>query len=707
VNNESTGRQEDVRDYAFNACNHVRNLAESHDATDHPVVRRALRMIKAFPTQKDVIDSNVKDVERVLKPRIKVNEIYPNPFDPNPTGAEADGEIRLGTVDRTGIPFGLNLNELAEHTLITGRAGAGKTTLIYIILSRLIELGIPFWAFDFKQDYRHLAKTGKVLVFDYSTFTFNPLRPPAGVEPHLWMQAFSNVFCQVYWLLSGSKAIILEHVNRLYTDYGVFSGKDVYPTFHDLLESLRGHKPTRTYGREAGFVESAQNRASECLLSLGKMLSCDKGFSIEDLLTRNIVFELEGMLAENQAFLLNIILRYVFLYRISNSQRGRLQHVFLFDEAKSVYSRQREFSEDLGTSEIAQFTASIREFGEALVVADQIPTELGKSIKDNVRTVICMSQSGGRNVAEMSRAIGLTVDQEERLRILKADKNNNLFEAIVNVSGKWARPFVIRVSPFQYEKDVTRQQLQTLMKPVLEDLTKQVVPRTEYKSIQEARQKQAKEAEAEERRERQEKAEEKEKVEGNTLIRILTNIRDYPFIPQKARIEMLGLEGSSSTTDKYFDELFAQGLVTKHSIGFGKGKGSITLYKITEKGASFARMDNVDIPGHGEMPHKYWQHVIKEFYARLGYSAEIEKRFGIKNADVGFENDGKKTAIEVELTNEHLIENIERDFQAGCDTVIIAAPSKRSITAYRKRIELYSKAFLDKVEFRVLTDFLR
>lgn len=181
---------------------------------------------------------------------------------------------------------------------------------------------------------------------------------------------------------------------------------------------------------------------------------------------------------------------------------------------------------------------------------------------------------------------------------------------------------------------------------------------------------------------------------------------DPPFIDQKIPVEMLDLASSSSTTDKYFKELVAKGFVNISKIGFGKEGSTRVLYEITPEGAKFARMDSFNIPGKGDFRHKFWQHTIKNFFESLGYNAEVEKRYGLKNVDVGFEMSGKKVAVEVELSPDHLIENIQKDLEAGCDIIIIAVPNQRTISSYKKKIPFYNKSLLDKVEFRVLTDFL-
>jgi len=274
------------------------------------------------------------------------------------------------------------------------------------------------------------------------------------------------------------------------------------------------------------------------------------------------------------------------------------------------------------------------------------------------------------------------------------------------MNGRWPSPFIIHVPPLQVDKSLSDRDLHQRMQPLLQDLSGRLIPRTGYSLILADKRKRAQEAQAGERKAREEEARQKEAVEGNLLIKILTNIRDYPFIDQKSRIKMLDLSGSASTTNKYFKELVARGYATVHRIGLGRGRSTIVLYEITETGISFARMTSADIPGKGDFKHKFWQHTIKEFFESLGYNAEIEKRYGIKNVDIGVEMNGSRTAIEVELTDKHLIENIQRDYEAGCGKIIVAAPSKRSVTSYKNKIGMYRKDFLEMVEFRVLTDFL-
>jgi len=697
-----------ARDQSHRAYVFIQDLANRTNSLDDPVVVRALRTIKSFPDNTEIVNKYVEMVRKHLKPKVVVEKQFPNPFLPNPPDEDMHGDIFIGNLRYTAANFGINLEELTQHTLITGRSGSGKTTLIYIILAQLLEFEVPFWVFDFKQDYRHLAKTERVLVFNYESFRFNPLRPPEGVKSKLWMQSFANIFCQAYYLLAGTKKIILDHLERLYSDYGVFSGSDRYPTMLDLYDSLQLYKPVTKSFREMNFWESAVNRTRECLFSYDETFDCDKGYSIEELLEKNVVLELEGLVTENQDFLMTIILRWVFQYRISKSERNGLRHVFLFDEGKRAYNRKKEFDEKLGTSEIAQFTSTIREFGEGLVVADQIPFELGESIKSNVYTMICMSQSGAKNIMDMGRSMSLTRNQSDYISMLRSDSNEDVFEAIVRLNGRWLNPFLIHVQPLKIKKDVSNEDVKTLMLPYIETTDSFIVGRKPYKEIIFEKKEGERLKQQKERDRRREEAKKKKEVEGNILIKILTNIREHPFVSQKERINALKLEGSTSTTNKYFNTLIYKGLATKEKISIGKDF-SATFYEITDKGAEYAKMAKVAIPGKADFKHKFCQHKIKEFYENLGFeNVVIEKRYGIKNVDIGFKDEsGNKAAVEIELNNtDNLVLNVHRDLDEGVEKVIIVAPNKRRMSTYKKRFESYTETEKEKLEFRVITDFL-
>jgi hypothetical protein len=189
---------------------------------------------------------------------------------------------------------------------------------------QLLQRGIPFLAFDFKQDYRHLLGFKmNIYILSWETWKFNPLRAPLGCHPLSWAQSFTNVFAESYWLRSGTKSIIQDHMVRLLTDYGVFQGKDIYPSMQDLRESIYRDWLEKKYGREKDFLESAKNRLDECLVPLNEVFDCDRGFPLEDLLKHAVILELDGLLAENRLFLVTIILRFIFEYRMSTRyQRG-------------------------------------------------------------------------------------------------------------------------------------------------------------------------------------------------------------------------------------------------------------------------------------------------------------------------------------------------------------------------------------------------
>jgi len=677
------------------------------------------------------------DIDKTLKEALGkfTQGLSQFPFQQPSMFENVDGEILLGMDVQNGMNAGLELKEIKEHMLITGRTGAGKTSVIYHLLIQLIKKGIPFWAFDYKNDYRHLLNFGgfsnvkDFYIFNQSTFRFNPLRPPEGVKPQLWMQIFISVFGFSYYILSGGSNLLVEEITRLYDDYGVFKGSDKYPSVHDLYDSLDQHRK-KAKGKysmsEQEFMGRCLNRLGGLKISLKDFLDCDKGFLPEKLLDSNVVLELQGLINDHETFVTNIILAYIYQYRFLQGETNELKHTVVFDEAKKVFSRKKEFTEEFSSGPIVLFASQVRAFGEGLIVADQIPSELGKCIRNNVYTMISLSQSGGDSVTTVSSDLMLNPEQAAYTQQLITSYEEKIIEGIVKFP-KYAYPFIIRIPFPESNKTVTESHVNTHMQQRWQSLAMDLKLRTpvEYiraeKKAEEDRKKEAEKLkQAAERRAAKQpekpkeapkpeepRAEEKP-VSGNELIRFLTHVKDKPFMDVTERYKELGYT-STAVANKIQNELIGKGFMEKVVVNRGYKKGNITLFQITPKGMEFARIDKIDIPGKGGLEHKYWQHTIKEYYEKRGWYAVIEQCFGGKNVDVGIYNKqtGEQSAIEIELTNQNLIENLEKDTAAGMHKIIICTRSEEKKKAYE---EMLHKAFddetLKKVSFEVLGNFI-
>jgi type IV secretory pathway VirB4 component len=78
--------------------------------------------------------------------------------------------------------------------LVVGRSGAGKTTFFYNMMDLCREKDLPFWVFDFKNDYRHVVDEFDLTVLHWRDFKFNPLQPPPGVRLERLAEVLADVF---------------------------------------------------------------------------------------------------------------------------------------------------------------------------------------------------------------------------------------------------------------------------------------------------------------------------------------------------------------------------------------------------------------------------------------------------------------------------------------------------------------------------------
>ena len=81
----------------------------------------------------------------------------------------------------------------------------------------ILSAGIKVLALDWKRGYRDLVSRHKGLrVYtigrDVAPFRFNPLIPPAGCEPHLWIKMIVDVIASAYL---GGEGDLKDRLNRI------------------------------------------------------------------------------------------------------------------------------------------------------------------------------------------------------------------------------------------------------------------------------------------------------------------------------------------------------------------------------------------------------------------------------------------------------------------------------------------------------------
>lgn len=673
-------RQEiDHRSAALRLFDAVAALARDAGLSRDRRVVKTLRLIASNPEDMKTIR---KEARRTIDfiashPRFVAAQSDLNPFRPYPA-ADTSGPIVLGRVydplaDHPR-PFGLRPRELNENVLVCGRAGSGKTVILMRVAANLLARELPFLAFDFKRDYRSfIAKSSELLVLNWKNFRFNPLAPPPGVETVNWLNIVADVFFRCFFtpVPLAAKAAFIEAAASLYTKFHSEHGPGVWPCLRDFDE-LAGPESGKRGGLLRGHAErlkTSQSRIRPLLAVMGEALDCSRGYQIEQLLDRPVVLELDGLSEEVQAFLVTLIFYWIFSYRLHSAQRGSLRHVLICDEAKMIFSKDKAS----GSSPVSRFVSTAREFGQGLLLAEQMPSTLGHAILANINATICLNLSAAKDIHEIGYAMGLTPEQRDAIARLPVGVG------IVRLAGRIFRPFMAEFPDFPIEKCVTDAQVARHMARQWSGLnwnkrhsktaashvagepgqshvkrdgsssnpgTVEIVDTDESVTPAPSRTRPA-ELSAKERM-------------------VLTDIANRPFMLQTERTRSLRL--TTHMAGKILGRLIELGLTEQRVIRTGRRGKPGKFYKLTRTGASFVGPQNLG-PGKGGFEHVFHQQRFAGEARAAGFEARIEEFVSGKSVDVGLTRDGHRIALEIEMSAAGAVSNIEKDLAARWDEV--------------------------------------
>jgi energy-coupling factor transporter ATP-binding protein EcfA2 len=345
------------------------------------------------------------------------------PFPPPERAFAQSGDIHLGAVTygrRSLYPFFLRSDRLREHILVAGRSGSGKTNLTFVLMKGIMTRGIKVLALDWKRGYRDLlAVQPDLQVYtvgrDVSPFRFNPLIPPPGCEPNVWIKLIVDVIASAYLGGEGVISLLVAGLDKLFKDAGAHDrAQPKWPTVQDLLDWLR---TVKLKGRAAMWQASAER----ILLAMtygefGSVINTHDNTHVRGLLEHNVVLEMDGLSSNSDRTMFSEALTlYLYRYRLAQGPQNSLTNLIILEEAHNLLLHK---AADTKESVLESSIRMIRQYGMGYVFVDQSASLLSKVAFANSYATIALSQKLRSDVQTISGAMNLSDEQKESLSTL-------------------------------------------------------------------------------------------------------------------------------------------------------------------------------------------------------------------------------------------------------------------------------------------------
>lgn len=354
----------------------------------------------------------------------------------------SSNSISMGELQGVGRILGFPVDDFARHAVAVGMPGSGKTTFSMGILLQIYRHGIPFLIVEpSKAEYRALVSAIPDLrVFtpgrsDIARFPFNPFLPPEGVTVETYVPSLYTAFQSAFSMESPLDVLFLKAIRQCYLIHGwrndsslgdararPFGMVEFIAEFRRLIDTsdysteVKGNLKSGGAFRLASLLE--QNRGT---------FDTDFSISIKGLLETPTVLELNAVdNPQQKALIMALVLGKVNAYVKANYSSGSTLHnVLMIDEAHvlldppSTGTGNGASAENTTATSISNMIAEMRAYGLGVIVADQTPSRIGKSIIANTDLKIAMRlvQEDERRLIGSSCAMSESgIDQLARLQ---------------------------------------------------------------------------------------------------------------------------------------------------------------------------------------------------------------------------------------------------------------------------------------------------
>ena len=343
--------------------------------------------------------------------------------DPPPPGTDAqilfgsDQHVQAGSSSDDGgsVRRGVPTRSLAKHAFVCGSSGYGKTTSMFNLIIQCHQQGIPCLVIEpANSNYRELKRLkdsthsdAQLLARDLCIYSiadegglplrFNPLapQPTESLESHI--EGLLASFKGAMPMAGPLPALLGEAAERVFE---LHPDPARPPVMADLYAAMRQVLEEKGYDAE---VTSNLRAALEVRISIltrraiGRVFQCRESIpSIAQLMSGWSVVELAA-LPQEQACLLALILLTAVRTWARTTPRGSPEKprlVVVVEEAHNIVGRNRDAaaSEDnadpraFAAQLICRMLAELRALGVAVVVVDQLPSQVAPEVIKNTST---------------------------------------------------------------------------------------------------------------------------------------------------------------------------------------------------------------------------------------------------------------------------------------------------------------------------------
>ena len=640
-----------------------------------------------------------------------------SPFPPPSRQFAESGDLAVGTVfygGRNMYPFALRSGRLREHLLVAGRSGSGKTNLTFVLMERIMERGIKVLALDWKRGYRDLLGLNPSLrVYTIgrtvSPFRFNPLIPPPGCEPNVWIKLIVDVIASAYFGGEGVISLLVAGLDHLYSKAGVFgNARTRWPTIEDLLAWLR---TTKLKGR-AGMWQASAERILLAMTygEFGTVVNTQDSDHVQGLLDHNVVIEMDGLSSSSDRVMFSEALTlYLYRYRLALGPKEELTNLIVLEEAHNLL-----LAKPSGVRESVLETSirMIRQYGLGYVFVDQSASLLSKVAFANSYAIIALSQKLRADIRTMTGAMNLSEEQDEALTTLPVGT------AVVRLADEHPEPFLVKIPRCSIrEGSVSDSDIRAHMAPYSTDsahLTPSMSDRTgvspvplsdkDHEMANENRSHPPSSLEPSSNPEQPVSSDVSKSIPPKETmtreeIRFLADVAARQLSTTVSRYQRLNLSRrrGNAIRQKYL----SGGLIEPVSIATRSGQ--VVLYQLTEFGRTVCAAAEID-PGpllRAGLEHRYWVRAAAAHFEERGYEVSREHPIEGNGAiDILAERPGERVAVEVETGKSDIAENLRkiRDADFKFDRVVLVATSPSAVTACQRAIEALTEPARPPVE---------